>query len=73
VPGFAILFGVFRSIKSGRVFLFNKTIGRSAYLLRKDDARAFWFPIVIYSALGLGLIGLAVKGIVHVLSAKGSL
>jgi hypothetical protein len=73
VPGFAVLYGVFRSIKNGRVILFNKVTGHSAYLLRKDDPRGFWFPLTIYGALGIGLVCLAIYGIVHILSAKGSL
>ncbi len=73
VPGCAILYGVFRGIKSGRVILFNKVTGKSGFLLRKNDQRGFWFPIVVYSAIGIFLICITITGIIHVLAAKGSL
>ena len=68
--GLAMLYGVFRSIKSGRVILFNKVTGASGYLYRKDAPKGFWFPLLIYASLGIFLICVAIFGTYHDLSAK---
>jgi hypothetical protein len=64
--GCAVLYCVYRCLKSGRV-IFGGGIHFS-YIYRKEQAGLFWFLILVYTALGIFFLFNGVTGTYHILT-----